>query len=47
MWEGNSYGEEKITNIPVAASFLRHLLPFLFLSVWLRGAGELHTLPGV
>lgn len=40
-------GEEKITNIPFTASFLCHLLPFLFLSVWLRGAGELHTLPGV
>lgn len=28
MWEGNSYEEEKITNIPVTASVLCHLLPF-------------------
>lgn len=47
MWEGNSYGEEKITNIPITASLLCHLLPFLLFSVWLREAGELHTLARV
>lgn len=28
MWEGISYGGGKITNIPVTASVVRHLLPF-------------------